>query len=228
MTDDEYLAKCVNESMEHPQHYWGAITDLQDQGWGQTFGRHRDSDNIDLSNFETILKYFEEKGYELNDDYRIEGSSHWAVGWTDSLMVRIFDCKCEDWEDADISYNPSPQADEWYCETCMTRMGIEDIRPIFHDCLDFKHRLEEYPLLDEEDHSRREHEDLMDWLEQETSSLTVHLQNDERVADDFEADVDEVARYLFDEHSVSSIDDCNSDWIEDAILAIADREGSKL
>lgn len=222
--------EAVEECREHPRDYLGAITELQDQGWAETIGRHRDSDNLQNSNFDTVLKKLNEK-YELNDDYRVEGSSHWAVGWCDQLMVRALQCKCEDWEDADIKVHPdnaSKGLKLWRCHSCGTDFGIESVRPVFYEMLEFKTRLEEYPLLDEEDFSRREHEELMEYIEREVSSICTRFQNGEDVKDDFEADPAEVASILFKDYSVSSVDDVDYGWLENAVLTAAEKAGAKL
>jgi hypothetical protein len=223
------LYEAVNETLERPRDYYGVIPELQEQGWGCTFGRHRDSDNLDISNYETILRAFAEK-FELNEDYRVEGSSHWAVGWTDTLMVRVLQCDCEDWEEAEITQHPDSVhkgVKLWRCHTCGLDFGIERIRPIFQECLEFKASLEEYPLLDEEDFSRREHEELMEWLEDEVASV-IRRNEGETIEEDFEVETGEVARILFDDHSVSSVEDVDMGWIEDAVLDLADKAGKKL
>jgi hypothetical protein len=47
------------------------------------YSRHRDSDPIDESNFEVILK---ELGGEAVSVF-VAHSSHWAVGWTESILI---------------------------------------------------------------------------------------------------------------------------------------------
>lgn len=220
----------VESGREHPRDYWGAITDLQDQGWIQVFGRHRDSDNLEISNYETVLTAFNEK-FERYDDFRVEGSSHWAVGWTDTILVRALQCKCEDWEDADITVHPDHDSKGlklWRCHTCGTDFGVESIRPIFYAAVEFKERLEEYPILDEEDHSRREHEELMEYLEREVSSVTNSLQNDDQIKEDWEPDNEKIFQFIFDTYSVCNIDDLQTDMIGDAVLALAELEGAAL
>lgn len=224
------LFEAIEEGREHPRDYFGSITELQDEGWVETFGRHRDSDNLQNSNFDAVLKTLSEK-FELNDDYQVLGSSHWAVGWCDQIMVRALQCKCEDWEDADITAHPDNAAKGlklWRCHTCGTDFGIESIRPVFYEMLEFKNRLEQYPLLDEEDFSRREHEELMEYIEREVSAICVRFQNGEEIKDDFEANPADVARILFDEYSVSHVDDLSYEWMEDAVLTLAEKEGAKL
>jgi len=219
----------IERGREHPEDYYGSITDLQDQGWIASFVKHRDSDHLDLSNYETVLTDFSEK-YELNDDYRVEGSSHWAVGWLDTLMVRALQCKCEDWEDAHITVHPDRESRGlklWRCHTCGTDFGIASVRPIFYSVAEYKERLEEYPVLDEEDFSRREHEELMEYLDQEVSAFVRQHEGD-TIAEDWEPDKDAIFQYLFDVHSVSHIDELDNAWIEDAVLTVAEREGKKL
>jgi len=180
--------KALEEALTPPDHYWGAITDLVTQGWAQVAGRHRDSDLLEISNWETMLTYYNEN-YEVNEDFRVEGSSHWLVGWNDCLLVRALQCDCEDWEDADFYHEIS--SERFRCRTCAT---VGKIRPVFQDALDFQERINDYPVLDEEDWSRREHEEFMDYIEQEVG----------------EEYVEACARYLFDEHSYCNVDDI--DW----------------
>ena len=228
--NDTYLYyesfKAVEEGREHPRDYWGCITDLQDQGWVLTFGRHRDSDVLGISNYETILKLFEEKKFEKQDDYRVEGSNHWAVGWIDQIMVRALQCDCDDWEKADIVVE-SKQTEEWRCNTCGAVFGTEAIRPIFYECREIAARLENYPVLDEEDFSRREHEDLVEYIE--TNLFHAISGNEgETIAEGFTVEAEAVAEWLFDTHSVSCVDECDTDKIEEAVIALAEKEGKKL
>jgi hypothetical protein len=218
---EEYVFQAIEDGREHPRDYFGDITDYQDQGWTLFVGRHRDSDNLENSNFETIEKQFEEK-YEKNEDFRIEGSSHWAVGWTDQMMIRALQCQCDDWEKAHIV--STTVTNEWFCQICEHRC---EVRPIVFDALDIKERLDEYPVLDEEDFSRRDYEDLMNYVEDEVSSF-IRRNGGDTIEEDWEPDNDKIFQYLFDTHSVSCIDDLDSSWIEDAVLAIADKEGKKL
>lgn len=176
------IDEALRQALEPPDSYYGSITDLVRQGWAKTFSRHRDSDILEISNYETILATFAEK-YELNEDYRVEGSSHWAVGWVDQIMVRALDCKCEDWEDADLMYRDLHPIEEeemlhpflnagWYCNTCG---ALAKVRPIFEEVLEIAGQLEEYAVLDEEDYSEREYKDLNEYLEGEIYSHYVHL-----------------------------------------------------
>lgn len=214
MTIEEALA----EALGKPEDYFGAMTELSSQGWARVFGRSRDSDNLEISNFEAILKTFNEE-YESGEDFRVEYSHHWAVGWTDTLLVRALQCNCEDWEDAEFVQRAG---NLWECMSCGWS-GTAGIRPIFYDAFDFAQRLMDYPLLDEEDYSRREYEDVLDYIE----SARYHATPEEiRDDDSFEVNNEAVARYLFDIHSVIHIDDIETQWITDAIVEQYQKERS--
>ena len=182
-----------------PEHYFGAINDLVEQGWGQFFGVHRDSDIHQQSNWDAIIKIFEDKGFEKYEDWRVEHSNHFLVGWADTMMIRILKCKCEDYEDALIVRHPDWESrgnKTWHCHTCNS---TAQYTPIFTEVLEIRSRLEDYPILDEDVLSQREHEDLMKYLTQEVG----------------EEHVEALHTYLSDEHSVSSSEDVRGQWIEE-------------
>lgn len=57
-------------------------------GYASILGRHRDSDTLTISNFETAKKWLapwlsdEESGVEVRQ------CNHWAVGWTEEIMIK--------------------------------------------------------------------------------------------------------------------------------------------
>jgi hypothetical protein len=186
------LFKAAVEVLKVPKDYWGAQTELVNEGWGGTFGIHRDSDLLAQSNYETVLKILDEK-YEKYEDWRVESASHWAVGWMDTLMVRVVRCECD--EETSIPYIRR-QHDAWWCHTCESTPKYTDI---FVECLEFQAKLENYPVLDEEDYSRREYEDTMEYLTNEVG----------------EEHADKLFDYLFKTYSVSRSDDIHGEWIEE-------------
>jgi len=192
--------EALKEALTPPEHYYGAITDLVRQGWAQVAGRHRDSDTLGISNWETMLTFYNEK-YEVNEDFRVEGSSHWLVGWSDQLLVRALQCECEDWEEADFTFGTvaldnETTAQRWYCRECGEEATVRDV---FNDALEFQERLDSYPVLDEEDYSNREYEDMIKWLEQEVG--------DEHAGD--------LYSHLYDTYSAYRPDDVRYEWIEE-------------
>ncbi len=64
--------------------------------WGFSgFSTHRDADAMTTANWQSIT---EDLCKRFPDDTSIMGASHWAVGWTDELLIRVYD------EDGDITH----------------------------------------------------------------------------------------------------------------------------
>lgn len=62
-----------------PCDYWGEYG-----AWLIVLGRSRDSDSLEEHNFQEALKQL---GGE-SDTVAVERSSHWAVGWVETLLVK--------------------------------------------------------------------------------------------------------------------------------------------
>ena len=81
------------EKWEYPSNYMG--TDYE--GYYILYSMNRDSDYLTVSNFETILKLFEDIGVKVINDYDMSSDKHpyvinvrarhWAVGWIDTIMI---------------------------------------------------------------------------------------------------------------------------------------------
>ena len=89
--------------------------------WYGCGGKSRDSDCLELSNFDCIIAQLEEADPD-GKDHRTESYGHWAVGWIEEIYVRP-KSKC------------------------------------FDIASEIERALENYPVLDEEDYSRREQEE---------------------------------------------------------------------
>lgn len=94
------------------------------ESWALTFGHSRDSDLLEESNWETILKDLEER---FPNDVEAIRFGHWAVGWVEELAVRV------------LGKNGR-----------VTKAALA--------ALEWKEKLENYPVADEEDFSKREYE----------------------------------------------------------------------
>ena len=162
------------EALRRPEHfaYYGDLD--ESDGWGRAFGVHRDSDVLEISNWETISADLAER---FPDDWTSESSSHWAVGWVEEGRVRVL---------------RDPDAD----------IAEENLTEAFLAVLDWKERLDEYPVADEEDFSRREWEDFEETLTQ--------------CYDVPEEDVHYAAGYLFETHSVYHSDELTQDLAREA------------
>lgn len=99
---------------------FGYSGDLDLSVWGFTYSMHRDSDTLNISNYEVILEDMQER---FPDDVEVMHCNHWAFGWVDHIMVNT-----ENQEALEAIY-------EW------------------------SERLNDYPVADEEDFSRREYEE---------------------------------------------------------------------
>lgn len=81
------------EKWRYPADYMG--TDYK--GYYILYSMNRDSDHLTISNFETILKLFEDIGVKVINDYDMSSDKHpyvinvrarhWAVGWIDTIMI---------------------------------------------------------------------------------------------------------------------------------------------
>lgn len=58
------------------------------EGWGDLVGRHRDSDILEVSNFEVIEADLTKR---FPDDVETASFGHFAVGWVEELLVRVLD-----------------------------------------------------------------------------------------------------------------------------------------
>jgi len=81
------------EKWKYPSNYMG--TDYE--GYYILYSMNRDSDYLTVSNFETILKLFEDIGVNVVEDYDMSSDKHpsvinvrmkhWLVGWIDTIMI---------------------------------------------------------------------------------------------------------------------------------------------
>src|ERR1041385_1724755 len=188
----------VVQMLKPPKDYIGAITELVTQGWGQCFGIHRDSDTLSRANWDSIIEELQDQVEDVNESYRVEGSHHWLAGLSDTMLCRILDCECEDWEDSHIVRHPDWESKGNKFFICHVCNKTAKITPIFGTVLNIKERLEEYPVLDEEKYSEMENDELMEYLEQEVG----------------EESAEALAKHLYDEYSVSRVEDVSYEWIE--------------
>lgn len=128
--DDETLVRAATEALTHPADSWFSDGDLF-VTHGLTIGRTRDSDLMDISNFERIS---EDMTAAFPGDVYITHASHWAFGWADQLTVRVI-------RDADDDITPD--------NITAAFMAITSIADGLR-C--------DYPLYDDYDYYQREYE----------------------------------------------------------------------
>lgn len=131
-------------------YVWHTEPDDGDK-WAQWVIRHRDADCLMESNAAAIREALEPfatdhtadgwenysgpDGDDGDPDVSIEEASHWAVGWVESVCIRVY--------------------------------GADGgVTAAFRAAHDLAKRLYNYPVLDEEDYSRREWDEGVAWCEQ--------------------------------------------------------------
>ncbi len=113
----------IEESESIPDFFYTGDLPLG-KTWAMTFSMSRDSELLEVSNFESIQEDLEKR---FRNDVTVERFSHWGVGWVDRIMVRMLE------DNGNV-----------------TPAGIA--------VLEWRERLDDYPVADEEDYSRREYE----------------------------------------------------------------------
>lgn len=149
-----------------------------------SISQNRDSDALAQSNFAVVSEDMLER---FPDDVRIMHASHWAVGWVDQLIVRVLK----------TDYKPAMPADWQFTEA-------------FEAIVEWSTNLENYPVADESDWSRREHEELVEYIgneryddEAEIDGVTVQFETIDNLPNDH---AERIAEWLFNNRSVSNVE----------------------
>jgi hypothetical protein len=145
----------------------------------------RDSDALQRSNFSVIS---EDMISRFPNDCEIMRSSHWAVGWVEHLVVRVLKS----------DYKPSMPIDWEFTEA-------------FEAICEWSDALASYPIADESDYSRREHEELVEYIgnesyetEHKIDGLTIEFEYVDNLPEDH---AEQIATWLFENRSISTVDE---------------------
>ncbi len=174
------LLEAARAALTRPEHfmYFG---DLDEQVWGRAFGVHRDSDILEVSNWETISA---DLARRFPDDWTVERSNHFLVGWCDEGRVRVL-------RDS---------------ERGLTEANITDA---FQAVLEWRKALADYPVADEEDYSRREFEDFSKYVEDQSRYVWREVADEDADEPDWFADA--LFRAIMDAGQACRPDDI--DWV---------------
>lgn len=135
---------------------WYRRTELGDaENWTIVYTHHRDSGLLDQSNAAAIGSALE--SLIESGDVIPEDHNHWAVGWVAGFAIRVF--------------RGSPRAG-----------AITAAFRAYHDLME---RMEDYPLLDEEDYSRREYDATLENI----ADAAWRIKRNYKLADGWESDV---------------------------------------
>lgn len=138
-------------SLEHPPDfaYYGDLH--ESEGWGRAFGQHRDSDALQRSNWFIISTDLKNR---FPDDIHEESANHWAVGWVETLRVKVL-------------IDPEKEITE------------DNITDAFKAVLEWKYKLEDYPVADEEHWTELEHEEMVNYLNDEIPYIWNHAHEED-------------------------------------------------
>lgn len=169
MTDLAILHDYELRLSQRPENYFGLINEWMDEGFsGAIFSIHRDSNILDQSNWAVVNEVLERWIIRSDDGaVRVAGSNHWAVGWVDTIHIKIRNHRGK------------------FTKPFRVAVGLLE-------------RMQDYPLLDEEDYSRREWEDFQEYCEQEVGDKA-----------------EELASWLYDNYSVCNSEDIRYTWVEE-------------
>ena len=152
--DDDILVKRAKQCLTRPDSfaYYGDIPMFE--SWGYSgIGQSRDSEALELSNYRRIFADMQEMfpDEDMGENYLSWvtdfRASHWAVGWVESIVVKVL-------------YDPDED---------ITPQNITSAFRHIAGIAEFLHR--EYPIYDEADLSELEYEEASDYFDQEWSSM---------------------------------------------------------
>lgn len=86
---EQELEEWERQLTHRPTDYFGVIHEWMDEGFSQgIFGTSRDADILQQSNWAAVQAMMQPWTND-EDVVRITSSSHWAVGWVETMHVRI-------------------------------------------------------------------------------------------------------------------------------------------
>ncbi len=147
------ILDAAHESLERPKDfaYWGSFH--EEDGWGRAFAQHRDSDALDRSNWQVISKDLLTR---FPDDVHIESANHWAVGWIETLRIRVL---------------INPMAEEPFTENNITQC--------FEAVCEWENCLANYPIADESHFTELEYKEFYEYIEGEVSGIWSYNYDDD-------------------------------------------------
>ena len=184
--------ECVGNWLKFESFGWADAPDPR--YWTRAELSHRDSSILDQSNAAVIERTLEETDPEGEDHYEIS-ASHWAVGWTEGLAIRVFKDGTNELHGRGRGHGALGMPTD------------EDLTPCFRAFYELMSSLADYPVLDDEDYCRREHEDFEETLTESYGVSSDH--------------VSAIATRIFLRDSISTSDDLTEDIVKRACADLA-------
>ncbi len=170
---EELAAKLAGNHRHFDSFCWHDQPDEDADQWCIVYTHNRDSDLLAQSNASVIDEVLSAE--EFADHVSAERHSHFACGWVDGYAIRVYDAKL------------------------ISEENEFGITPAFSAYAALAESLSDYPVLDDEDYSRREHEATLENLKQESSRLITDDAPDSWLSDLYDAiEEDEAASREFD------------------------------
>ncbi len=118
---------------EMPSNYFG---DTWEEYYGAGVGVHRDSDCLERSNFDSVVKALD---IDNRDDVHIVRANHWAVGWVEWIAIHETETECLKIADEIVEgLSDYPVIDE----TLFCEYEYEEASEIWKNCMSTKERVE--------------------------------------------------------------------------------------
>ncbi len=144
---------CAGNHRQFDSFAWHDRPDENDEHWTIVYTHNRDSGLVEQSNADAIAKELEP--FVEAGDVMPEHHGHWACGWIDGYAIRVY-------YHAHLPADGFADGGEAYSgEEC------REVTEAFQTWCYLQHRLSDYPVLDETDHSRREYEAALEAISSE-------------------------------------------------------------
>lgn len=129
------------------------------QDWCIVYTHNRDSRLLEESNADMIAKELEPFMEGDDPDVIAEHHGHWACGWVDGYAIRVYR----------YTHIPGDGFADGGCAYTMEE--CREITPAFKRWCELQEALSDYPVLDEEDYSRREYDATLENISSEGGCL---------------------------------------------------------
>lgn len=127
------------QAQKAPRDYFGPLSSLIEDNLANTgIGQHRDSSALERSNFQVIREDLESRFGA--DSVIIDRSSHWAVGWHETILVPA-------WNEENVKLGNHPM-----------------IHPAFIAACDWLDKLDNYPVADDSHYSDLEYHEFCEYV----------------------------------------------------------------
>jgi hypothetical protein len=134
------IVQLATQALEKPEDFgwWGKEEMFETWGWAG-IDKNNSSDAVEIVNFDHITKDLLDK---FPEDFEIVGLRHWAVGHVDRLTCRII---------------KDPKKD----------IDSSNITDAFKAAMRYLMKLEDYPIIDDDELSEYCFNEISEWIEQE-------------------------------------------------------------